>query len=148
MIAKGCRLNKRVKQSAKLTLQTIVNLLPIIIGMLLLTSLAVTILPRAISAGLFGGRAFFDVLLGALIGSVAVGQPLASYILGGELLDGGVSLLAVTALIVSWVTVGVVQLPAEALLLGRRFAIVRNLTCVVFAIGVSYFTVYTLRLIG
>jgi len=141
-------LNKRVKQSAKQTLQTIVNLLPIIIGMLLLTSLAVTILPRAISAGLFGDHAFFDVLLGALIGSVAVGQPLASYILGGELLDGGVNLLAVTALIVSWVTVGLLQLPAEALLLGSRFAIVRNLTCIVFAIGVSYFTVYTLRLIG
>lgn len=46
-------------------------------------------------------------------------------------------MLAVTALIVSWVTVGVVQLPAEALLLGRRFAIYRNLMCFLFAIMIS-----------
>jgi hypothetical protein len=79
---------------------------------------------------------------------VAAGHPLASYVLGGELLTEGVSLLAVTALIVSWVTVGVVQLPAEALLLGRRFAIYRNLICYFFAIAISFLTVYTLRLIG
>jgi hypothetical protein len=79
---------------------------------------------------------------------VAAGHPVASYILGGELLAEGVSLLAVTALIVSWVTVGIVQLPAEALLLGRRFAIYRNLMCFLFAIMIPFMTVYTLQLIG
>jgi DNA-binding response OmpR family regulator len=47
--------------------------------------------------------------------------------LGGELLAKGISLVAVTALLVSWVTVGSVQLPAEALMLGSRFALYRNL---------------------
>jgi len=116
--------------------------------MLLLTSLAITIFPEQISLGLFGQHDFIDVLLGASIGSVAAGHPLASYVLGGELLAGGVSLYAVTALIVSWVTVGVVQLPTKALLLGRHFAIYRNLMCFLFAIAVSFLTVYTLRLIG
>ena len=73
---------------------------------------------------------------------------MASYILGGELLAEGVSLLAVTALIVSWVTVGIVQLPAEALMLGKRFAIYRNLMCFLFAIMIPFMTVYTLQLIG
>jgi len=63
----------------------------------------------------------------AILGSLAAGHPLVGYVLGGELLARGVSLVAATALLVSGVTVGVVQLPAEALLLGRRFAIVRNL---------------------
>ena len=110
--------------------------------------MAVTLLPEKIPAGLFGQHDFIDVLLGATVGSVAAGHPVASYILGGELLAEGVSLLAVTALIVSWVTVGVVQLPAEALLLGRRFAIYRNLMCYLFAILIPFLTVYTLRLIG
>ncbi len=141
-------LKKRLRQSTRKTLRTFINILPIIAGMLLLTSLVVTIFQEKISLGLFGQHEFIDVLLGASIGSVAAGHPLASYVLGGELLAGGVSLLAVTALIVSWVTVGVVQLPAEALLLGRHFAIYRNLMCFLFAIAVSFLTVYTLRLIG
>jgi hypothetical protein len=33
-------------------------------------------------------------------------------------------------------------------LLGRHFAIYRNLMCFLFAIAVSFLTVYTLRLIG
>ncbi|MEA2094922.1 MAG: hypothetical protein U9P11_10205 [Pseudomonadota bacterium] len=67
---------------------------------------------------------------------------------GSYYIAEGVSLLAVTALIVSWVTVGVVQLPAEALLLGRRFAIYRNLMCFLFAIMIPFLTVYTPQLIG
>jgi hypothetical protein len=141
-------LEKRLKQSARKTRRTFVSILPIFTGMLLLTSMAVTLLPEKIPAGLFGLHDFIDVLLGATVGSVAAGHPVASYILGGELLAEGVSLLAVTALIVSWVTVGVVQLPAEALLLGRRFAIYRNLMCYLFAILIPFLTVYTLRLIG
>jgi hypothetical protein len=57
-------------------------------------------------------------------------------------------LFAVTALVVSWVTVGIVQLPAEALMLGRRFAIYRNLMCYLFAIVVALLTVFTMRLMS
>ena len=141
-------LRHHLTRSLKKTARTFINLLPIIIGMLLLTSLAVTVFPEQISAGLFGGNDALDALIGASVGSVAAGHPLASYLLGGELLKSGVSLVAVTALIVSWVTVGVVQLPAEALMLGTRFAIYRNLVCFVSALVISFLCVYTLRLIG
>jgi hypothetical protein len=141
-------LEKRLKQSGRKTLRAIITILPIFAGMLLLTSLAVTLLPEQISTVLFGRHDLIDVLLGASLGSVAAGHPLASYILGGELLAEGVSLLAVTALIVSWVTVGIVQLPAEALLLGKRFAIYRNLMSFLFAMIIPFMIVYTLQLMG
>ena len=130
------------------TLRAFMHMLPILLGMLLLTSLLLTLLPREGLHALFGRHETLDVLLGAVIGSVAAGHPLAGYILGGELLAGGVSLIAVTALIVTWVSVGVVQLPAEALLLGRRFALTRNLLCFVSAIAIAYLTVGVLRLLG
>jgi uncharacterized membrane protein YraQ (UPF0718 family) len=130
------------------TLRAFVQMLPIPLGMLLLTSLILAWLPASSLQTLFGRHAFLDVLLGTVIGSVAMGHPMAGYILGGELLAGGVSLIAVTALIVSWVTVGVVQLPAEALLLGRRFALTRNLLCFLSAIAIAYLTVSALRLLG
>ena len=89
-----------------------------------------------------------NALIGASVGSVAVGHPLASYLLGGELLKGGVSLVAVTALIVSWVTVGIVQLPAECMMLGARFAVYRNGTSFVSALAIAFLLVYTLQLMG
>ena len=139
---------ERLQTSLRKTAWTFINMLPIIIGMLLLTSLVVTVFPEQLSAGLFGGGNALDALIGASVGSVAAGHPLASYLLGGELLKSGVSLVAVTALIVSWVTVGIAQLPAEILMLGTRFAIYRNLICFFSALAIAFLCVYTLRLMG
>jgi uncharacterized membrane protein YraQ (UPF0718 family) len=124
------------------------RMLPILLGMLLLTSLLLAWLPVAKLLSLFGQHPLLDVLLGATLGSLAVGHPLAGYLLGGELLANGVSLVAVTALIISWVTVGLAQLPAEALLLGRRFAVWRNIFCFISAIAISFLTVTLLGLIA
>jgi hypothetical protein len=140
--------NGRLASSITKALRAFSGALPIVIGMLLLTSLAIKLFPAETVADWFGQLDFSDVIVGTAIGSIAAGHPLASYLLGGELLAGGVSLLAVTALIVSWVTVGFVQLPAEMLLLGKRFAIYRNITCFVLAIAVAFLTVYTLQLVG
>lgn len=139
---------QRLSNSLIKTTLSFLNILPIIIGMLLATSLVITLFPEQISAGLFGKGEILDALLGAAIGSIAVGHPLASYLLGGELLRGGVGLIAVTALLVSWVTVGIVQLPAESLMLGGRFAITRNVMCFMTAVIIAFVTVVTMQLIG
>lgn len=127
--------------------KSFVAVLPVVVAMLLLTSLAIKLFPAETLSDWFGQQDFFDVLIGTSLGSVAAGPPIASYLLGGELLASGVSLLAVTALIVSWATVGLVQLPAEMLLLGKRFAIYRNITCILLAIVVAFLAVSTLQLL-
>ena len=137
-----------IKDNLRKTIKTFINVVPIIVGMLLLTSLVITVFPEQISAGLFGNGDILDTLLGASIGSIAAGHPLASYLLGGELLGGGVGLIAVTALVVAWVTVGIVQLPAEALMLGTRFAVYRNIICFIATILIAFLTVYTLSFLG
>lgn len=137
-----------LRDSFRKTIRTFTNVLPIIVGMILVTSLVVTVFPERISAGLFGNGDILDTLLGASIGSIASGHPLASYLLGGELLRGGAGLIAVTALVVTWVTVGLVQLPAEALMLGVRFAVYRNIISFVAAIAIVFLTIYTLRFLG
>jgi uncharacterized membrane protein YraQ (UPF0718 family) len=129
------------------TLRTFSSALPVILGVLLLTSLLMALVPAGSLEGLFGAGEGLDVLLGTLLGSLAAAHPIAGYVLGGELLAAGVSLVAVTALLVSWVTVGVVQLPAEAVLLGRRFALLRNTLCLCFAVAIAYLTVGVLRLL-
>jgi len=134
--------------SIKKTTSMFVGMLPIIVGIILLTGLMLEILPTDMAAGWFGSSDILDALIGTTFGSVAAGHPLTSYVLGGELLAKGISLVAVTALLVSWVTVGSIQLPAEALMLGRGFAIYRNLLCFVFSILIATLTVATLRILG
>ena len=124
------------------------GMLPIILGVMLLTGLLVKVVPADSVAHWFGGNDLVDAFLGAAAGSISAGHPLTSYVLGGEFLTQGVSLVAVTAFLISWVTVGSIQLPAEALMLGWRFALLRNLVCFVFSILIAVLTVITLNLVG
>lgn len=120
--------------------------LPIILGVLILVSLANVLVPKNFYTTLFRGNLFLDPFIGSLLGSILAGNPITSYIISGELLKQGISLIAVTAFIVSWVTVGVIQLPAEIMLLGKKFAITRNVTAFFLAIIVAIITVLILNL--
>ena len=120
--------------------------LPILTGVLLLINLLDPILQTRY-AQWFTGNYLLDPLIGALAGSISFGIPITSYIAGGELLAKGVSLLAVTAFIMAWSTVGIVMLPLEASFLGRRFALARNGLNFVFALLIAVLTDLTLRLL-
>ncbi len=111
--------------------------LPMVLGTILLVGLISALIPKSFYLNLFHGEDFSDSLIGALVGSISAGTPITSYIFGGELLKQGVSLIAVTAFLVSWVTVGVIQLPAESAILGKKFALIRNAASFVFAIVVA-----------
>lgn len=117
--------------------------LPIVIGMVFLIGLLLSWVPEGFYARMFLGNAWIDAFTGAVFGSVSAGNPVNSYIIGGELAEDGVSMVAIIAFIVSWVTVGVVQLPAEIVMLGKGFAIIRNaiafVSAICIAIIVSYF---------
>jgi uncharacterized membrane protein YraQ (UPF0718 family) len=118
--------------------------LPILMSVLMLLALAETLIPKQTYCLIFPKNWFIGSLIGATVGSISGGNALTSYILGGELRNEGVSMLAITAFIVSWVTVGIIQLPAEAVMLGRRFAIVRNAVSFCTSIVIAIFTVLTI----
>lgn len=130
-----------MKEAARKALKGILNSLPIIFGTVLLISLMSVLLPKSFYTAVFNKNPVFDVIVGNIIGSISAGNPITSYIFGGELLDQGISLFAVTAFLISWVTVGLVQLPAESMLLGKKFAIARNLSAFVLAILAAALTV-------
>jgi len=137
----------RTKQATIKALNNFKRFLPILLGMLLLVSLLVKAVPKSFYTIFFSGNIFTDSLIGAVVGSIATGIPLTSYILGGELLNQGIGLVAITAFIVAWVTVGIAQLPAEIMMLGKKFAISRNIVSFILAIIVSFITVMTLKLL-
>jgi len=121
--------------------------LPVLIGVILLIGLFKSYIPSKLISSVFTGEIFRDTFLGSTIGSILAGNPITSYIIGGELLKEGVSLFAVTAFIIAWVTVGIIQLPAEASILGKRFALIRNILSFLFSILVAIVTVLTLQVV-
>jgi uncharacterized membrane protein YraQ (UPF0718 family) len=111
--------------------------IPVLLGVVLFIGLFKVYVPTEAISTVFTGSALSDTFIGALLGSVSGGNAINSYILGGELLEKEVSLLAVTAFLLAWVTVGIIQLPAEAAILGRRFAVTRNLIAFFMAMIIS-----------
>lgn len=117
-----------------------------IVGILMLISLLGPLFEKYYPK-IFTGNYFIDPLIGAVAGSVSFGIPIASYVAGGELLKGGVGILAVTAFIFSWTTVGIPMLPLESAHLGKKFAIARNSINFISAILIAILTTLTLKLI-
>ena len=121
----------------------IVNLLPIFVAVVLLIGLFNAFISKDLLSSIFSGSALSDALIGTGLGSILAGNPLNSYVIGGEMLEQGVSLFAVTAFITAWVTIGLVQLPAEMAALGKKFALVRNALSIVMCMVISILTVST-----
>jgi len=122
-------------------------MLPIFLGVVLLIGLLNTFASKNFFTALFSGKVVLDTFLGAFFGSILAGNPINSYVIGGELLQYGISLFTVTALIITWVTVGFIQLPVEIAALGRRFALLRNGICFLLSIPIAIITVFLVNLV-
>ena len=128
-------------------LKSFITTFPLLLGIILIIGLFRVIISQEMVSSLFTGDMLRDTTLGSVIGSISAGNAVTSYIIGGELLKNGVSFFAVTSFIVAWVTVGIVQLPAEAAFFGKRFAIARNIISFILCFVVTILVVITFRVI-
>jgi predicted Fe-Mo cluster-binding NifX family protein len=138
----GDKLIQTIKRSAGQFSST----LPIIMAVVLLLGLFQTFVGKGVIASFFSGQGVWDTFRGAVAGSLFAGNPINSYIIGGEILAQGGSPFAVTAFLVAWVTVGLLQLPAEIDALGMRFALVRNGLGFIASLCIAGVTVAACRL--
>jgi uncharacterized membrane protein YraQ (UPF0718 family) len=129
------------------TLRQVAVMLPLIGGVIGLLGLFNAFVSKQVLLSIFPGSNGLDTLAGSCLGSISAGNPVNSYILGNALLKRGVSLFGITAFIVAWVSVGLLQLPAEISILGRRFAIYRNALSFLMAGVIAFLTVTTLQLL-
>jgi uncharacterized membrane protein YraQ (UPF0718 family) len=121
---------------------------PLLLGVIGLVGLFQVLVSTKMLASLFGGNLLMDTLIGTLTGGVSVGNPVVSYLIGGELLDQGISLHAVSAFILSWVTLGFIQLPAEVEVFGGYFTMYRNILAFVFTLIIAVLTTISLQVLS
>lgn len=136
-----------MEQAIRKTLQNIRTALPIVAGILMLINLLNPLLAPFYTK-VFTGNYLIDPLIGTIIGTLSFGIPVVSYVTGGLMIKAGVSLIAVTAFILSWSTVNFVMFPLEAASLGKRFAIYRNSFNFISAIIIAILTILALKLLA
>jgi len=129
-----------VAGSLKRSARQFASVLPVLVGVIMLVGLFKTFVTGEALFSLFTGRPLLDTLLGAVFGSILAGNPVNSYVIGDALLAAGVSLYAATAVILTWVSVGLVQLPAEISALGVRFAVSRTVAAFILSIAIAFVT--------
>lgn len=132
---------KSLKESLKKAIIGLISMLPMLFAIILLLGIFDVYVTQDMITSLFVHNNFIDTIIGTTMGAVLTGNPMVSYILGGELTSAGISLYAVAAFILSWVTLGVVQLPAEVEIFGIRFTTLRTIFTFISTVLVSILTV-------
>ncbi len=120
---------------------------PLLLGVMGLVGLFQVLVTPEMLASLFQDSPLLDTVIGTLSGAISAGNPIVSYLIGGELVEQGISLYAVSAFILSWVTLGLIQLPAEVEVFGGRFTLYRNILSLVFTMLIAGATTLTLQLL-
>ena len=137
---KGSSSKRSFWQVLKKSSLSFLGMTPLLVGVIGLVGIFQVLVTPEMIGSLFKGSILTDTLIGTVSGGVSVGNPIVSYVIGGELAVQGISLYAVSAFILSWVTLGIVQLPAEIEVFGGRFTLYRNLLSFVFTICIAIAT--------
>jgi len=141
-------LNKeKIKKTTSKSFKWLVDILPILLWVILLVSIINNIIPKSLYSKIFTWNIIADSFIWASLWSILTWNPITGYILWKWFLDMGISLVAVTSFLVAWTTVWLIQLPAESLVLWKKFAIWRNISAFFMSIIVAIITVYIYKLI-
>jgi len=85
---------------------------------------------------------FFWVILSASFWSISVWNAINSYIIAHNFWSIENYLLIISAFLISWVSVWLIQIPAETYFFWKKFAITRNILSFVFSIIGAYIIYY------
>ena len=136
---------QKFNQVFKKTYKSLVRIIPMILGVILLISIIEILIPKKVFWAIFTKNIFVDPFIWAALWSIMAWNPITWYILWKWFLDSWVDLIAVTSFLVCWVTVWMVQLPVEASMLWKKFAIFRNIAAFFMSILVAIITVYVYK---
>lgn len=139
-------IHKQILKSFKKNLIALTSILPIFLGVILLISLVKNIISDDFYINILSGNIFIDSLSLNILGSIMTGNALNSYIISGDMMEAGITVFLALLFSLAWVTVGFVQIPAESILIDKKFAITRNIVAFISNFIVSFIVISLLLL--
>jgi uncharacterized membrane protein YraQ (UPF0718 family) len=118
--------------------KTATGTLPFLLIIIIVIGFLLTFVPPHIIASLIGRRAgFMGVLIASLIGSILLIPHFVATPLAASLLKQGAGIPAIAAFVTTLVMVGIITMPMEIELMGKKFTIWRNILSFGFAILIA-----------
>jgi uncharacterized membrane protein YraQ (UPF0718 family) len=115
------------------------NLLPMLLGVILLIGLLLSIIDTKLISKIIGGESgFYGVMLASLVGSITLIPGFIAFPTAALLLAGGAGYIQIAAFVQTLMMVGIVTLPMEIKYFNKKVAILRNVLSFVLSIGVAY----------
>jgi uncharacterized membrane protein YraQ (UPF0718 family) len=128
----------KTKKALKTAWKSFENILPQCLSVLIVVSFFLTILtPEQISKILGAESGVLGMAIGATIGSITLMPPYVALPLVASLLKSGAVYSQITIFLSTLTMVGIITLPVEIRYLGKKTAIKRNVSALVFSIIVS-----------
>lgn len=129
---------EKTKQSLKVALISLVRILPMIFIIIIFIGLLFGFVPKSQILRLVGDQSgLWGIPVVALMGAVLHIPSLISFPLAASILESGASITAVAVFITSLTMIGVVTLPLEIKILGKKVAFLRNGTSFIIAIIIA-----------
>ena len=119
--------SEKTKQSLKVAMKSFVRIIPMVFIIIIFIGILLGFVTQSQISRLVGEQAGFGgVLVAALLGAVLHIPSIISFPLAASLIESGASITSVAAFITSLTMIGIVTLPLEIKILGKKIALLRN----------------------
>jgi len=133
--------SERTLKGCKMAVKKFVTILPAFLGMLILVSIALFLIPdRVISQYLGSSNIFTGVLFASFLGSITLMPGFIAFPLCGILLKKGVLYMVLSAFTTTLMMVGILTYPIEKAYFGTKVTIIRNIISLFIALIVAVMT--------
>ncbi len=114
------------------------NILPQVLAMLLLVGMLLAIINTELISQLIGKNSgWLGVVLAALVGAITLIPPYVAFPTAALLLDAGAGYMQIGAFISTLMMVGLVTIPVEMQIFGKKLTLLRNLFAFIFSFFVA-----------
>ena len=139
LIVSFIKSRQKTKQALLKAWNSFKNILPMLLGVILLVGLMLSILDANLISKIIGKQSgFYGVMLSALVGSITLIPGFIAFPTAALLLNGGAGYIQIAAFVQTLMMVGIVTLPMEIKYFNKKIAVLRNVLSFVLSIGVAY----------
>lgn len=129
----------KTKQALIKSAKSFESIMPQFLSVIFIVGFILTVLsPETISKLLGDKSGVVGVFIASIIGSITIMPTFVAFPTAALLLENGAGYTQVTALISTLMFVGVITFPMEAKFIGKRAALIRNLTYFLYSILVAF----------
>jgi hypothetical protein len=147
LIVSFVKSREKTKKALLKAWNSLKNILPMLLGIILLVGLMLSILDANLISKIIGSQSgFYGVMLASAVGSITLIPGFIAFPTAALLLNGGAGYIQIAAFVQTLMMVGIVTLPMEIKYFNKKVAILRNVLSFVLSIGVAYLIGLILRI--